>query len=166
METALYPVVIFIDKGFHDIEVMYAKYRLEEAGFRVFLAGPTSGERYIGKYGYPAVAEIGIHEVQERRFSAAICAGGWAPLTLRTDGKTRRVAISAGICRGLKVAGPAALRDDFINAGANFQETSVVADRNLITARYTSDLPLFMKTVIDAMAGSAEAHEIERTAAV
>ena len=185
MESSLHPVVIFIDKGFHDIEVMYAKYRLEEAGYRVFLAGPVAGEKYIGKYGYPAVADIGIHEVQERRYAAVICTGGWAPLTLRTDGKTRTVvaefyrtgkvvgaicnggwmAISAGICRGLKVAGPSALQDDFVNAGAEFQEAGVVVDRNLVTARYTSDLPQFMKTVLDLMEVSTEGYPLEKIAA-
>lgn len=175
METALHPVVIFIDKGFHDIEVMYAKFRLEEAGYRVFLAGPNSGEKYIGKYGYPAIAEIGYHEVQERRYAAVICTGGWAPLSLRADGKVRTVlaeffragktvgaicnggwlAISGGFCRGLKMTGPTTLKDDLVNAGAIVHDAPVVVDRNLVTGRNTCDLPKFMKSVLETM-GHAE----------
>lgn len=169
METALHPVVIFIDKGFHDIEVMYAKFRFEEAGYRVFLAGPNSGEKYTGKYGYPAVAKIGIHEVQERRFAAVVCTGGWAALSLRADGKTRTVlaeffrsgktvgsicnggwlCISAGFCRGLKMTGPTTLKDDLVNAGAIVHDAPVVVDRNLVTGRNTCDLPQFMKAVLE-----------------
>lgn len=171
METVLHPVVIFIDKGFHDIEVMYAKYRLEEAGYRVFLAGPQSGEKYMGKFGYQVPADLGIHEVQERHYGAIVCTGGWAPLTLRADGKIRAViseffragktvasicngtwmVISSGICRGLKMTGPAALKDDLVNAGAIMHDAPIVVDRNLVTARHTSDLPLFMKSVLELM---------------
>jgi protease I len=171
MESALHPVVIFIDKGFQDIEVMYAKYRLEEAGYRVYLAGPTTGEKYTGKYGYPVVSEVAIHELQERIYSGAVCCGGWAPLSLRADGKVRAIigeffragktvgaicngswmTISAGICRGLRVTGPASLRDDLVNAGAIVHDAPVVIDRNLITAKYTNDLPQFMKAVIEAL---------------
>ncbi len=182
MDTALHPVVIFLDKGFHDIETMYAKFRLEEAGYRVFFAGPTPGEKYLGKYGYPAIAEIGIHEVQERRFAGVICTGGWAPLTLRADGKVRTViaeffragktvasicngswlAISAGFCRGLKMTGPVSLKDDLVNAGAIVHDAPVVVDRNLVTGRNTSDLPLFMKAVLECMARSeGSKHPIE-----
>lgn len=171
METALHPVVIFIDKGFHDIEVMYAKYRLEEAGYRVFLAGPSPGEKYIGKYGYPAVAEVGIHEVQSRHYAAVICAGGWAPLSLRTDGKVRAVVaeffragkvigaicngpwmlISAGVCRGIRMTGNGAVKDDLVNAGAIVHDAPVVVDRNVVTATHTNSLPEFMKAVLETL---------------
>lgn len=171
METALHPVVIFIDKGFHDIEVMYAKYRLEEAGYRVALAGPNPGEKYTGKYGYTVAAEVGIHEVQERIYTGAVCCGGWAPLTLRADGKVRAVVaeffragktvgavcngswlvVSAGVCRGLKMTGPASLKDDLVNAGAIVHDAPIVMDRNLITARHTNDLPQFMKAIVESL---------------
>lgn len=171
MEIALHPVVIFIDKGFHEIEVMYAKYRLEEAGYRVFLAGPNAGDKYTGKYGYSATADLGIHEVQERHYGAVICAGGWAPLVLRADGKIRAViaeffragkvvgsicngswmVISSGICRGMKMTGPAALKDDLVNAGAIVHDAPVVLDRNLVTARQTADLPQFLKAVVEQL---------------
>lgn len=171
METVLHPVVIVIDKGFHDIEVMYVKYRLEEAGYRVFLAGPQSGEKCLGKYGYSATTDLGIHEIQERHYGAVICTGGWAPLTLRADGKIRAVIaeffragklvasisngswmlISSGICRGMKMTGAASLRDDLVNAGAIVHDAPVVVDRNLITARQTGDLPRFMKSALEML---------------
>ncbi len=183
METALHPVVILIDKGFHDIEVMYAKYRLEEAGYRTFLAGPERGEKYFGKYGYPVVAEIAIHEVQERLYGAVILTGGWAPASLRTDGKVRAIcaeffragkvvgavcngvwiAISSGICRGLKATGSPAVKDDLVNAGAIVHDGGVVVDRNLITARHTSDLPQFMKSVLESI---PKTHPAKHTEAV
>ncbi len=178
MENALHPVVIFIDKGFHDIEAMYAKYRLEEAGYRVFLAGPQAGEKYTGKYGYPVTADLGIHEVQERHYGAVICVGGWAPLSLRADGKVRAViaeffragkmvasicngswmVISSGICRGMKMTGPPALKDDLVNAGVIVHDAPVVVDRNLVTARHTCDLPFFLKSMLELMEKARHPH--------
>jgi len=187
METALHPVVIFIDKGFHDIEVMYAKYRLEEAGYRVFLAGPIPGEKYIGKYGYPVLAEVGIHEVQGRHYSAVICTGGWAPVSLRTDGKVRAVLaefyregkviggicngpwmlISAGVCRGVKMTASGAVKDDLVNAGAIVHDAPVVVDRNVITSPHTNNLPEFMKMVLETLkrAGPSTMPGVEKVAA-
>jgi len=123
------------------------------------------------------IAEIAIHEVQERRYAAAICTGGWAPLSLRADGKMRTVlaefvrsgktvgaicngawmVISAGVCRGLKMTGPPALKDDLVNAGAIVHDAPVVVDRNLVTGRNTCDLPQFMKAVLESIAKTEHA---------
>jgi protease I len=50
------------------------------------------------------------------------------------------------------VTGFFAIKDDLINAGANYVDEEVVRDGNLITSRKPDDLPTFCRTVIEALA--------------
>lgn len=69
---------------------------------------------------------------------AAICHGGWIP-------------ISAGIYRGVRVTGSPGIKDDLINAGAIFENAAVVVDRNSISSRKPDDLPDFCRALIRLM---------------
>ena len=132
---------------------MYPRYRLQEAGFGVVLAGPKAGVKYLGKHGYPSVSEAVIGEMNSRDFVGVICAGGWMPDKLRRDGKVKSllqefhadkklvaaichggwIPISAGIYGGVKVTGSPGIKDDLINAGAVFEDASVVVDRHFVS---------------------------------
>ncbi|HEX6881032.1 MAG TPA: DJ-1/PfpI family protein, partial [Terriglobales bacterium] len=148
MERTGQAMLVLVDTGVNEIEAMYIKYRLEEAGYRVFVAGPKMGEKCVGRYGYPCPTEATYHDVQARHFAGVICPGGWAPARLRTEGKVTMVVndffqsgklvaaichggsvlISAGICNGLKMTGSPAILDDLRNAGAELMEGPVVID--------------------------------------
>jgi protease I len=69
---------------------------------------------------------------------AAICHGPW-------------VLISAGIIKGKRATGYAAVRDDLINAGAHFVDVPAVRDGNIITGRVPDDLPEFCQEIIAAL---------------
>jgi len=45
-----------------------------------------------------------------------------------------------------------AIKDDVINAGADYTDAPVVVDGNLITSRRPDDLPVFLPAVIEAIA--------------
>jgi protease I len=77
---------------------------------------------------------------QQKKPVAAICHGPW-------------VMISAGIVRGRRVTGLVAVRDDLINAGAEYLDEPVVQDGNLITSRTPNDLPEFCAAIIQTLAG-------------
>ena len=66
---------------------------------------------------------------------AAICHGGWIP-------------ISAGVYRGVRVTGSPGIRDDLINAGASYEDADVVVDRNHVSSRRPDDLPAFCAALI------------------
>jgi len=66
---------------------------------------------------------------------AAICHAGW-------------VLVSAGILKGRKATCFSAIKDDIINAGADYADKDVVVDRNLITSRDPYDLPVFSREII------------------
>jgi protease I len=69
---------------------------------------------------------------------AWICHAGW-------------MAISADIVRGKRVTSFASIRDDMVNAGADWVDEEVVVDGNLISSRVPGDLPAFCKAILAAL---------------
>lgn len=70
---------------------------------------------------------------------AAICHGPW-------------VLISAGVLKGRKLTSYPSVKDDLINAGAEWQDKEVVVDRGLVTSRTPDDLDAFNKKVLEELA--------------
>ena len=69
---------------------------------------------------------------------AAICHGGWIP-------------ISAGVYKGIRVTGSPGIRDDLVNAGAIYEDAEVVVDRHHVSSRRPDDLPAFCRALIARM---------------
>ena len=67
---------------------------------------------------------------------AAICHGGWIP-------------ISAGVYTGVRVTGSLGIRDDLQNAGAVFEDQAVVIDRHFVSSRKPDDLPAFCRGILE-----------------
>ena len=76
---------------------------------------------------------------KQGKLLAAICHGPW-------------VLISAGIMAGKQATGYAAVRDDLVNAGAEFLDVPAVKDGNILTGRVPDDLPEFCQEIIKALA--------------
>jgi protease I len=72
---------------------------------------------------------------EEGKLIAAICHGGW-------------LLVSADVLKEKKATCFFAIKDDIINAGAEFIDDTVVVDGNLITSRNPYDLPFFCKEII------------------
>ncbi len=66
---------------------------------------------------------------------AHICHAGW-------------ILISADVLRGRKATSTPGIRDDMINAGAEWVDKEVVIDGNQVSARRPSDLPAFAKAFV------------------
>jgi protease I len=166
-------VLILIEDAYEDMELMYPKYRLQEAGYQVVVAGPKAGHKYIGKHGYPCTSDEAISEMRESDFDGIVLVGGWAPDKLRRDAQVKDLvagfdrsgklvaaichggwmAISAGVYRGVKVTGSLGIKDDLVNAGAIFESAPVVVDRHFVSSRNPDDLPYFMKGVLQVLGG-------------
>ena len=171
MRTSQPAVLIFIEDGYEDMELMYPKYRLEEAGFRVVIAGPKAGQTYAGKHGYPCASDAAISDMKESDFAGVICPGGFAPDKLRREKKVKDlvaefshsgklvgaichggwIPISAGVYRGVRVTGSLGIKDDLVNAGAIFEDSAVVTDRHFVSSRKPDDLPAFMREVLGVL---------------
>ena len=59
--------------------------------------------------------------------------------------------ISAGLARGRKMTSYHTLKDDMVNAGANWVDEPLVIDDNFITSRNPGDLPYFNKAMIEKL---------------
>ena len=168
-------LLILIEDGYEDMELMYPKYRLEEAGYRVVVAGPKGRQQYLGKHGYPCVSDTSVSDVEESSFVGVVCPGGWAPDKLRRIDKVKNlvaqfdqsrkliaaichggwIPISAGVYGGVRVTGSLGIKDDLINAGAIFEDSPIVIDRHFVSSRKPDDLPLFMSAVVELLARTA-----------
>lgn len=73
---------------------------------------------------------------------AAICHGGWIP-------------ISAGVYDGVRVTGSLGIKDDLVNAGAVWEDAPVVVDRHFVSSRKPDDLPEFCRASIAVLSGDA-----------
>ncbi len=168
-------ILMFVDDIYEDLELWYPKYRLQEAGARVILAGPRTGIKYTGKHGYPAVADVAIDQLKAQDFDGVVLAGGFAPDKLRRDEKVKAlvrhfhqqrqlvaaichggwIAISAGVYRGVKVTGSPGIKDDLINAGALWLDDEVVVDGHFVSSRKPDDLPAFCRGIFQVLAANS-----------
>jgi deglycase len=73
-----------------------------------------------------------------RKLVAAICHGGWIP-------------ISAGVYRGVRVTGSAGIKDDLVNAGAIWEDAPVVVDGHFVSSRKPDDLPDFCRGILQVL---------------
>jgi protease I len=76
---------------------------------------------------------------QAGKLVAAICHGGWIP-------------ISAGVYKGVRVTGSLGIKDDLVNAGAVWVDAAVVVDRHFVSSRKPDDLPDFCEGILQVVA--------------
>jgi protease I len=163
-------IAILVENDYQDQEVWYPLYRLREEGYETVTVGPRA-DAYASKHGYPVKADAAASECRSDDFRGVVIPGGWAPDRLRMDpgvlglvrdlnAKRRVVAAichagwvlaSAGVAKGRRLTSYAAIRDDMVNAGAEWVDAEVVRDGNLITSRKPDDLPAFMREVVRAL---------------
>jgi protease I len=159
---------MFVDHVFEDMELLYPYYRLLEEGAEVIVAGPESDTVYSGKNGYPFRSNGAIKDQKSADFDLLVIAGGFAPDKLRRDQQvlslTREIheagkvvahichggwiPISAGIMKGYKCTSTPGIKDDLMNAGAEWVDEEVVVDRNQVSSRKPDDLPAFCRAII------------------
>lgn len=74
-----------------------------------------------------------------QKLVAAICHGGWIP-------------ISARVYQGVRVTGSPGIKDDLVNAGAIWEDAAVVVDRHFVSSRKPDDLPEFCRGILHVLA--------------
>jgi protease I len=164
--------IVFVEANYQDLEFWYPVLRLREEGVEVVIVGTGSAESYTGRHGYPLPKVDAIADkVDMKDFDALIVPGGWAPDVLRryesilkitrdafAQGKVvgaichaGSVLVSARVLKGKTATCVPAIKDDVINAGAEYVDREVVRDGNLVTSRTPNDLPAFMREIIKVM---------------
>jgi len=170
-------VVILVEDQVNEIEAIYPFLRLQEEGAKVEFAG-RGKDSYKGEGGLTVEpVTLNVADLKAADFDAVIVPGGYAPEQLRRDehvtsfvrgmfeaGKVvasvchgPQVLISAKILRGKRVTGYGVIKDDVVNAGAQWVDGQpVVRDGNLITSRWPEDMPYFCPAIIKALSEQTE----------
>lgn len=164
-------IAVLVDQLYQEVEVWYPYYRLKEAGAEVFLVGAETGKTYLSKVGYPAVAEKSYADLRPEDYDGVVAPGGFAPDHIRRhtlalefvheiDKAGKLVAAichgpwvlcSSRMLKGRKLTSFFAIKDDVVNAGAEWEDAAVVVDRNLVTSRKPDDLPAFCAACIEVL---------------
>lgn len=163
-------IAILAENDYEDLELWYPYYRMSEEGAAVTLVGPQA-QTYASKHGYPAKVDAAAETVNASQFDAVIVPGGFAPDRLRRypavlklvreaneQGKVVAaichagwVLISAKILDGKRATSVGAIKDDMVNAGAQWVDEPVVRDGTIITSRTPADLPVFCREIIQTL---------------
>lgn len=161
--------IVLVENGFEDIELFYPYYRLMEAGYKVDIVGPASGETYKGKKGGSISSTKAPEEVDVTEYDVMIVPGGWAPDRMRTKENmvklvkkadkqglvigaichAAQLLIEAEIVDGRNLTCVKSVSTDVKNAGGNYTNEPLVVDGNLVTSRFPADIPVWMPAVIE-----------------
>jgi protease I len=165
-------IALLVEDVYNDQEFWYPYYRFIEAGYQVVVVGTGRQAVFNSKFGVPVKPDIVSDQVNPAEFAAVIIPGGYAPDKMRIDqgmlkivrqlyGSGKVVAsichagwvlVSAGILKGKKATACVMIKDDLVNAGAEYVDQEVVVDGNLITSRVPDDLPAFCREILKKLA--------------
>lgn len=164
-------VAILITEGFHDQETLHPRDFLTERGVATTIIGPEV--KTVTAYNSDTQVQIesAIGDVTVNQFDALVIPGGHSPSNLREDeavvefvrsfvdtGKPvaaichgPQVLIAAGVMEGKRATCFSGMSEELIEAGADYEDTELVRDGNIITSRVPGDLPVFSQAIADAL---------------
>lgn len=169
-------VAFLVAEGVEDLEFYAVAMRLEEEGIEVLTAAMNL-DPIRGKNGLVIKPDTLIADLKAENLFGLVLPGGWAPDKLRrhkeaTDltaemnkqGKTIGIichggllAISAKIVKGKKTVGSLGIKDDLLNAGAQWVDEAAFADGNQVWGRVVADIPAFNRELVKALKAASQA---------
>lgn len=164
-------IAYLIEEGFEDLEFYVPVMRLREEGAQVVIVGSGKAGSFRGKHCLEARPDVNADQVSPEDFDGLVVPGGWAPDKLRRypavlnlvrgvyqQGKIVAsichagwVLISAGIVKGHRATGSEGIKDDLINAGAEWVDKPAFRDGNLVWGRVVKDIPDFCRVLVQAL---------------
>ncbi|GAB4578318.1 MAG: type 1 glutamine amidotransferase domain-containing protein [Anaerolineales bacterium] len=163
-------IIYLLDEGFEDLEFWVPLMRLREEGAKVTVAAAKI-QTYRGKACLQATPDAQAEDLLAADFDGIVVPGGWAPDKMRRypavlklvrdtyqQGKivgaichAGSVLISAGIVRGHKATGSLGIKDDLINAGAEWVDKPAFRDGPLVWGSVVEDIPDFCRELVGAL---------------
>jgi protease I len=166
-------VAVLMTDGVEQSELVEPSNALIEAGAQVTVIAPKKGEIQAFKHHDKAEkfnAEKSLDEVRATDFDALLLPGGALNAdALRVEKKAQEFAqqidgagkpiavichgpwllVSAGLTKGRKLTSYHTIRDDIRNAGAIWDDSEVIRERNWVSSRQPKDIPAFNREMIN-----------------
>jgi protease I len=166
-------IAILATNGFEESELKSPKEAMEKEGFQVDIVSPESGEIKgwtNGNWSNAYKVNRKLSEAKADEYHALMLPGGVinpdqlrrnedALMFVRDFFKQEKpvaaichapqILISADVVKGRKLTSFSSIKDDLINAGANWVDQEVVVDKGFVTSRNPNDLPAFNSKLIE-----------------
>ena len=166
-------IAIIATDGFEESELKSPKEAMEKEGFTVDIVSEETGTIKAwadGNWSTEYTVDKTINNINANQYHALVLPGGVinpdklrrnedALILVRDFFKQKKpvaaichgpqVLISADVVKGRKMTSFNSIKDDLINAGANWVDEEVVVDEGFVTSRNPNDLPAFNSKLID-----------------
>lgn len=159
-------IAVIVTDMFEDSEYTEPVNAFRDHGHEVINIGLKTGTVATGKKdGTDVSIDRAVSQVSTDDFDALLIPGGYSPDKLRVDDNAVRfvadfvtsgkpvfaichagqLLITARVLKSRKFTGYKSIEQDIKNAGAEFIDSEVVVDDNLVSSRTPDDLPAFIK---------------------
>ena len=161
---------ILLENLFNEEEFIYPYHRLKE-NFEVIIIGSEKDKTYTSENGVKFTSDIASKDVDPKDLDALFIPGGYSPdymrrcqatidLVKEVDKENKTI---AAICHGpwmlascidLKskdITSFYSIKDDLVNAGANWIDKETVVSENILTARTPKDLSSLVKAFVEKL---------------
>jgi len=171
-------IAAIIADMFEDVEYTEPVKAFREEGHKIINVGLSAGQTVKGKKkGTPVKIDVSVSDAQVKDFDALLIPGGYSPDKLRKNedavifagnfvmsGKPvfaicygPLLLISAGVLQERSVTGYKSIIQDIKNAGAEFVDSEVVIDNNIVSSRDPSDMKAFIRESLDMLKAATTA---------
>ncbi|SFL71280.1 type 1 glutamine amidotransferase domain-containing protein [Pseudomonas sp. NFACC46-3] len=168
-------VAILVTDGFEQAELTGPQQALEQAGVKVDIVSAREGQVKGWNHDQPADdfrIDLTFKAANVEQYDAVVLPGGVQNSdTIRIDTDAQKLVkgfeaagkpiavichggwllVSSGLVKGKTMTSYKTLKDDLVNAGANWVDKEVVKDGTLISSRQPDDIPAFNRELISAL---------------
>lgn len=169
-------VAILVADHFEQSEMTEPRKALEEAGAKTSLISPKDGTVQGVHHDVKADSfkvDMTLDEAQPDQFDAVLLPGGALNADfLRVEKKAQEfvrkldreqkpiavichgpwLLVSAGLVKGRRMTSYHTIQDDIRNAGAAWEDSEMVRDKNWVSSRSPKDLPAFNRAMVQLFA--------------
>jgi protease I len=169
-------IAILATEGVEQSELEKPREALDGAGAKTELISPKTGEIHAwdeDDFGDTFDVDLSLEEARPENYDGLLLPGGvMNPDKLRMEPKAiefvraffaagkpvaaichgPQVLIDADVVRGRKMTSYASIKQDLMNAGAEWVDQQVVVDNGLVTSRKPDDIPAFNAKMIEEFA--------------